>query len=268
MSIFFDTSNVVQVVKEKPVLRQWLDKVSLSPFEPEASHITLSNHLLTLWSQQSDTRADRESDEESASSEEVSSADESDEEEEEDDDESSSVDTNADLPLVLNIKEDSSEKIKTKTKADDKNSTESKTDRGQAKGETELGVKLPNWKAMMRRKLTPYNPTTIDPLEAGASLETPWELALLSKHFHPTVSKWATSLLEGDDIVYSGDPIRDFQLVGFLDRFAFKKPKKGQVESGTVRVELKTGSIMQPSYGMGLITRAVRTNFSAIRRTR
>jgi len=53
----------------------------------------------------------------------------------------------------------------------------------------------------------------------GASL---WELSLTLHHYHPTVSKFSSSLT---DIAYKGDPLRDFTLAPFLDKFAFRNPK-------------------------------------------
>jgi len=49
-----------------------------------------------------------------------------------------------------------------------------------------------------------------------------WELALTLHHYHPTVSKFSSSL---SDIKYNGDPLRDFTLAPFLDKFAFRNPK-------------------------------------------
>lgn len=49
-----------------------------------------------------------------------------------------------------------------------------------------------------------------------------WELALLTHHFHPSVNKFARTLGE---ITYAGDPLKDFGLAPFLDKFAYKNPK-------------------------------------------
>eukprot|EP00804_Cyclotella_cryptica_P006661 CCRYP_008598-RA/>CCRYP_008598-RA protein AED:0.02 eAED:0.02 QI:297/0.5/0.66/1/0.5/0.66/3/66/963 len=50
-----------------------------------------------------------------------------------------------------------------------------------------------------------------------------WELSLLVNHFHPSVSKF-TSSTDGN-ISYAGDPLKDFGLAPFLDKFAFRNPK-------------------------------------------
>lgn len=36
----------------------------------------------------------------------------------------------------------------------------------------------------------------------------------------------STLLILGESIKYSGDPLKDFTLIRFLDRFVFKNPKK------------------------------------------
>jgi len=87
-----------------------------------------------------------------------------------------------------------------------------------------------------------------------------WELAELQKHFHPSVSKvrqsneplslflfrsgtkpwwpknntlqWAALLLEGQSISYQGNPLQDFTLTAFLDRFSFRNPKQKEREKG------------------------------------
>lgn len=49
-----------------------------------------------------------------------------------------------------------------------------------------------------------------------------WEISLTSHHYHPSVCKFSTTL---GDITYNGDPLRDFSLAPFLDKFAFRNPK-------------------------------------------
>ena len=45
---------------------------------------------------------------------------------------------------------------------------------------------------------------------------------------------FATTLLQGLPITYAGDPLTDFSLSNFLNRFVFKNPKasKGRGEEG------------------------------------
>jgi ribosome biogenesis protein MAK21 len=52
-----------------------------------------------------------------------------------------------------------------------------------------------------------------------------WEMSLTVNHYHPTVSKFTSSV---NEINYRGDPLRDFGLVPFLDKFAFKNPKSSE----------------------------------------
>jgi ribosome biogenesis protein MAK21 len=52
-----------------------------------------------------------------------------------------------------------------------------------------------------------------------------WELSLASNHFHPSVSKFANTFGE---IEYMGDPLKDFALTPFLDKFAYRNPKSSQ----------------------------------------
>lgn len=54
----------------------------------------------------------------------------------------------------------------------------------------------------------------------------PCELLVLARHYHPTVALFASNILQGLKINYSGDPLQDFTLIRFLDKFVFKNPKK------------------------------------------
>ena len=49
-----------------------------------------------------------------------------------------------------------------------------------------------------------------------------WELSLLAHHFHPSVSRFAGTI---GTIDYAGDPLKDFGLAPFLDKFAYRNPK-------------------------------------------
>lgn len=71
-----------------------------------------------------------------------------------------------------------------------------------------------------------YDPLHRNPLFCGADHTTLWELQRLTLHFHPSVSLFAKTVLEGGSILYSGDPLQDFTLVRFLDRFVFRNPKQ------------------------------------------
>ena len=53
----------------------------------------------------------------------------------------------------------------------------------------------------------------------------------MATHFHPSVANFAGSILDGSGVKYSGDPIQDFTIMRFLDRFVFRNPKKDTGDS-------------------------------------
>ncbi|EDW94075.1 uncharacterized protein F23B12.7 [Drosophila yakuba] len=71
-----------------------------------------------------------------------------------------------------------------------------------------------------------YDPYHRVPAFAGAAYALRYELLLLRQHYHPTVQVFAEQILNQSRIDYYGDPLRDFGLPHFLERFAFKNPKK------------------------------------------
>lgn len=83
-----------------------------------------------------------------------------------------------------------------------------------------------------------YDPTKRDPQHARAGATALWELSVACKHFHPSVLSFAGTVADGDTIKYKGDPLADFTLMKFLDRFVFKNPKAKVSDHG--------GSVMQP----------------------
>ncbi|KAM4694090.1 CCAAT/enhancer-binding protein zeta [Discoglossus pictus] len=70
-----------------------------------------------------------------------------------------------------------------------------------------------------------YDPLNRNPLFCGADNTSLWELKKLCGHFHPSVALFAKSILEGNQIQYTGDPLQDFTLMRFLDRFVYRNPK-------------------------------------------
>ena len=64
-----------------------------------------------------------------------------------------------------------------------------------------------------------------EPSFCGADRAAWWELSLLSQHWHPSVAAFARSLLKGDPISFTGDPLRDLSLPAFLDKFVQRKAK-------------------------------------------
>ncbi|WPT12707.1 Ribosome biogenesis protein NOC1 [Picochlorum sp. SENEW3] len=86
-----------------------------------------------------------------------------------------------------------------------------------------------------------YDPSKRDPKYANAEKSCLWELVPLSKHAHPSVAAMAKTLLAGVPIQYNGDPLKDFVLAQFLDKFISKKSKPRTTTGGD--------SMMQPTRG-------------------
>ncbi|CAN7995585.1 unnamed protein product [Ixodes hexagonus] len=76
------------------------------------------------------------------------------------------------------------------------------------------------------RALKGYEPLARNPLYCGAEHSAAWELRHLSQHHHPTVALFAGRVLSGKPVAYPGDPLQDFTLSRFLDRFVYRNPKK------------------------------------------
>ena len=70
-----------------------------------------------------------------------------------------------------------------------------------------------------------YRPMKRNPLFTNADKSSLWELVALVGMYHPSVQIFAESVLRGKPIEYSGNPLLNFTLSNFLDRFAFKNPK-------------------------------------------
>ncbi len=73
-----------------------------------------------------------------------------------------------------------------------------------------------------------YDNNKRDPLYTNADEFPLSEIVILSNHYHPTVQKFCSFILENykkDTIDYQGDPLIDFSLANFLDKFILKNPK-------------------------------------------
>ncbi|XP_072120991.1 CCAAT/enhancer-binding protein zeta [Mobula birostris] len=90
------------------------------------------------------------------------------------------------------------------------------------------------------KSLGTYDPLHRNPLSCGADHAGLWELRKLSEHFHPSVALFATTILQGNHIQYSGDPLQDFTLMRFLDRFVYRNPKQQKGKGNTDSI------VMQP----------------------
>lgn len=59
-----------------------------------------------------------------------------------------------------------------------------------------------------------------------------WELCLHMSHFHPSVRAFAASLASEEHVIaFDGDPTVEFSLSSFLNRFAYKNPKKKHMDT-------------------------------------
>ncbi len=128
-----------------------------------------------------------------------------------------------------------------------------------------------------------YDPRGRVPDSAGAAESCFWEMLTLSTHFHPSVRAMAEAIIAqgtagGPGVQYDGDPMADMTLMAFLDRLAFRKPKKKAIAAMEAQRKGKKGvsgadeeggagdmsalrgdSIMQRSGVQGL-----RTGFAAV----
>jgi ribosome biogenesis protein MAK21 len=73
---------------------------------------------------------------------------------------------------------------------------------------------------------TKYDPFKRSAAYSGAEFSIYYELVLMSKCFHPTVQVFVQDILKSQKFKYYGDPLKDFSLSHFLERFSFKNPKK------------------------------------------
>ena len=87
------------------------------------------------------------------------------------------------------------------------------------------------WKMMEREQKgvkSFYDSTKRDPQFAQGEYSFLNELYLLEKHYHPSVQRMAKFIIENynkDIISYNGDPLLDFSLTNFLEKFMLKNPK-------------------------------------------
>lgn len=72
-----------------------------------------------------------------------------------------------------------------------------------------------------------YDPRKRNPLYAGAENACAWELHHLVHHYHPSVQVFARQLIENKvvGIQYAGDPLVDFTMHAFFEKFMNKKPR-------------------------------------------
>eukprot|EP01036_Dinobryon_divergens_P027227 gene27227-35958_t len=85
--------------------------------------------------------------------------------------------------------------------------------------------------------LGPFDAAKREPDFAATSIPSLWEMSLLKHHFHPSVRTFTQSLLTPPrhEIIFDGDPIASFSIMSFLNRFAYKNPKKPKEGERRVR---------------------------------
>jgi ribosome biogenesis protein MAK21 len=81
-----------------------------------------------------------------------------------------------------------------------------------------------------------------NPDKMSTSTTVAWELERLRNHVHPTVRLFASKLASKQDVSYDGDPLRDFTVVHFLDRFVQKNPKRVEASGSLQPVGKRTRS--------------------------
>ncbi|NXN16190.1 CEBPZ protein, partial [Indicator maculatus] len=106
-----------------------------------------------------------------------------------------------------------------------------------------------------------YDPMHRSPVYCGAENTSLWELKKLSEHFHPSVALFAKTILEGNHIQYSGDPLQDFTLMRFLDRFVYRNPKlhKGKENTSSVVMQPKKKQFMKDTQNSAVNSKEFRT---------
>jgi ribosome biogenesis protein MAK21 len=93
-----------------------------------------------------------------------------------------------------------------------------------------------------------------------------WELCLTIHHYHPSVQKFAETFgfgLNGTGINYTGDPLRDFALAPFLDKFAYRNPKTtatDRVKQTTDDIDDTTATATEPKYAHSVGARRQQQN--------
>uniref|UniRef100_A0A8D2DCG6 CCAAT/enhancer-binding protein zeta n=1 Tax=Sciurus vulgaris TaxID=55149 RepID=A0A8D2DCG6_SCIVU len=118
--------------------------------------------------------------------------------------------------------------------------------------------KIPSWVHFDNLKggkqLKTYDPFSRNPLFCGAENTSLWELKKLSEHFHPSVALFAKTILQGNYIQYSGDPLQDFTLMRFLDRFVYRNPKphKGKENTDSVVMQPKRKHFLKDTHSLAV----------------
>lgn len=97
-----------------------------------------------------------------------------------------------------------------------------------------------------------YDATKRNPLFANANVTCAWEMSYFVRHYHPSVQHFARTLLQ-DRISYAGDPLADFTLSAFLEKYLNKKAKlkdapHRNMHSGGVKSALNSMPLNDPRF--------------------
>lgn len=82
-------------------------------------------------------------------------------------------------------------------------------------------------------------------MKTTGGIQPLWEASLLRSHVHPSVSRFAESLVsvkQRHAVEYKGDPLADFALMPFLNRMAYKNPKTRDKIQGRGVSQLQEGA--------------------------
>jgi ribosome biogenesis protein MAK21 len=77
--------------------------------------------------------------------------------------------------------------------------------------------------------LKEYDPLARNPVYCGAEFTLSYELTCLIHHFHPSVALFSQTLLNRQFIKYDGNPLKDFTVGRFLERFVYRNAKQKRV---------------------------------------
>lgn len=106
---------------------------------------------------------------------------------------------------------------------------EKATENGEDSKENKTKKRDASWvhkKNVIFKRHDRYDAQERNPLYCGADKTLTFELLPFTRHYHPTVVVFANKLLNNEPVEYTGDPMLDFTLIHFLDRFVYKNPKK------------------------------------------